>query len=91
MYEIIATNQFSKNYKRCIKRAYNIILLDELIIMLSETGTVPYKYNPHILSGNLKGHFKCHIKPDWFLIWIKDDVEKTISLIGTGTHSDLFR
>ena len=91
MYEIIATNQFSKNYKRGIKRAYNIILLDELIILLSETGTVPSKHKPHLLSGNLNGHLECHINPDWLLVWIKDDVEKTISLIGTGTHSDLFR
>ena len=41
MYDVVATNQFSKDYKRCIKRAYDIILLDDLIIMLSEIGTVP--------------------------------------------------
>ncbi|MDP2889389.1 MAG: type II toxin-antitoxin system YafQ family toxin [Bacteroidota bacterium] len=91
MYEIIATNQFSKDYKRCIKRNYNIILLDELIILLSETGTVPSKHKPHPLSGNLNGHHECHIKTDWLLIWTKNDFEKTISLIATGTHSDLFR
>jgi mRNA interferase YafQ len=91
MYEIIATNQFSKDYKRCIKRKYNISLLDELIILLSQTGTVSSKYKPLPLSGNLNGHYECHIKTDWLLIWTKNDFEKTISLIGTGTHSDLFR
>jgi mRNA interferase YafQ len=91
MYEVIATNQFLKDYKRCIKRAYDIVLLDELIIMLSETGTVPLKHKPHQLSGNLIGYTECHVKPDWLLIWLKNDIEKTIYLISTGTHSDLFK
>jgi len=91
MYEVIATNQFSKDYKRCIKRAYDLTLLDELIILLSETGMVPSKYKPHTLLGNLNGYQECHIKPDWLLIWIIDDLNKTIFLISTGTHSDLFK
>lgn len=91
MYEIVATNQFSKDYKRCIRRAYSIDLVDELILLLSETGTVPQKHKPHPLTGNLSGYFECHIKPDWLLIWTKNTEDKVITLIATGTHSDLFR
>lgn len=87
MYDVVATNQFSKDYKRCIKRAYD----NDLIIMLSEIGTVPLKHKPHQLSGNLNGYTECHVKPDWLLIWLKNDIEKTIYLISTGTHSDLFK
>jgi len=90
MYEIVATNQFSKYYKQCIKRKYNILLLDKIIVELAETGTVPPNHKPHILSGKLQGYWECHIKPDWLLIWIKDENQQTITLIGTGTHSDLF-
>ena len=89
MYNVVATNQFSKDYKRCIKR--DIILLDDLIIMLSEIGTVPLKHKPHQLSENLNEYTECYIKPDWLLIWLKNDIEKTIYLISTGTHSDLFK
>lgn len=51
MYEIVVTNQFSKYYKQCIKRKYSIHLLDQIIIQLAETGSVPPNHKPHILSG----------------------------------------
>jgi len=90
MYEIIVTNQFSKYYKLCIKRKYSIHLLDQIIIQLAGTGSVPPNHKPHILSGKLQGYWECHIKPDWLLIWSKNEEQRTITLIGTGTHSDLF-
>ncbi|MFN4764653.1 type II toxin-antitoxin system YafQ family toxin [Gillisia sp. Q332] len=45
----------------------------------------------HKLSGNYKGRWECHIKPDWLLIWKQDDTKKEIYLERTGTHSDLFK
>jgi mRNA interferase YafQ len=90
MYEVIVTNSFARYYKICIKRRYDIILLNNLMEILAESGTVPQKNIPHILSGILNGCWECHIKSDWLLIWIKDEKLKTITLIGTGTHSDLF-
>ena len=90
MYEIIATKQFLKGYKRSIARKLDILLLDKLIVELSETGTVPQNHKPHILTGNLKGLHECHIKPDWLLIWETSKSTKTITLLATGSHSDLF-
>lgn len=90
MFEIVATTQFKKYYKQCIKRNYEIVLLDNLIITLSKTGTVPLKHKPHILSGIYKDYWECHIKSDWLLIWIKNEKNNTITLISTGTHSGLF-
>jgi mRNA interferase YafQ len=90
MYEIIATNQFKKYYKQCMKRKFDIELLDDLAKTLAITGTVPQKHKPHILSGNQSGRWECHVKPNWLLIWVKDEKLKTITLISTGTHSDLF-
>lgn len=91
MYEVIFTNQFKKDYKLCESRRYKIELLDSLLIELAETGTLPAKYKPHILKGKLSGFWEAHIKPDWLLIWDTDTKSNTITLTGTGTHSDLFK
>ena len=84
-------SSLKKDYKLCEKRQYIIELLDSLLTKLAKTGTLPAEFNPHILKGNLSGLWEAHIKPDWLLIWDKDTKSKTIILIGTGTHSDLFK
>ncbi|MBO6773885.1 type II toxin-antitoxin system YafQ family toxin, partial [Thalassospira sp.] len=40
------------------------------------------------LAGDWKPCWECHIEPDWLLIW--DEDETSVTLIRTGTHSDLF-
>jgi mRNA interferase YafQ len=90
MFEVIATNQFRKDYKLCVRRNLDIKLLDKVIVSLSEKGEVPLTHQPHILSGSYSGFWECHIKSDWLLIWKKEEEIRTITLIGTGTHSDLF-
>jgi len=90
MYEVIATTKFKKDYKRSTKRNLEIALLDNLIMFLGEHGEIPIQYKPHILKGKYTGHWECHIKPDWLLIWLIDHTAKEIILVRTGTHSDLF-
>ena len=34
---------------------------------------------------------ECHIKPDWLLLYYKDENVLTLTLVDTGTHSDIFR
>ncbi|MBU3660224.1 MAG: type II toxin-antitoxin system YafQ family toxin [Flavobacteriales bacterium] len=65
-------------------------LINELILELEQYGKVSPKFKPHILKGNFKGLWECHIQPDWLLVWQQDDEIKLISLTRTGTHSDLF-
>ena len=65
-------------------------LLDEVITLLVEKGSLPQKNKPHKLTGNFKGFWECHIQPDWLLVWEQDDSIKLIALIRTGTHSVLF-
>ena len=45
------------------------------------------------LAGNLSGFRECHIKPDWLLIYGKEDNAELhiLNLVRTGTHSDLFK
>ena len=90
MYEIRISNRFKKQVKLCVKRGYDISLLEKAIEILSETGTLPPSYRPHKLSGNYAGFWECHIKGDWLLIWEQNDTELYLLFTGTGTHSDLF-
>jgi mRNA interferase YafQ len=90
MYTIVTTNRFEKELKLCKKRGYDLTLLEEVISILAETGTLPSKYKPHKLSGKYDNCWECHIKPDWLLIWLQNDEELTLLFLNTGTHSDLF-
>lgn len=81
---------FKKDYKRVVRRGYNIHLLENVVTLLSEQRPLPQKYKDHDLSGDYAGFRECHITPDWLLIYeIKDD-ELILCLTRTGTHSDLF-
>jgi mRNA interferase YafQ len=91
MFKLITTNTFEKNVVRIEKRGLSLGLLQNAVEMLETEGALPPNYKPHILSGKYNGYWEAHIKPDWLLIWIKNDIQKTITLIGTGTHSDLFK
>lgn len=90
MYSVVATHQFKKDYKRCIKRGLNPDLINDVLYLLESSGKLPEKYRPHLLKGNWKGYWECHIQPDWLLVWEQDEEIKLISLTRTGTHSDLF-
>ena len=90
MYSVSVTNSFKKDFKLCQKRNYDLSLFDEVLILLIENGELTKKHKPHILKGNYKNYWECHIKPDWLLIWWQDSVLKEIILIRTGSHSDLF-
>ncbi len=91
MYSISYSNSFKKDSRRCKKRNYEFGLLKTVLLELVEKGKLHAKYKPHKLSGDYKGFWECHIKPDWLLIWEQDDTEKKIKLTRTGTHSDLFK
>ena len=87
MYTIKFTSEFKRQMKLCQRRGYDMELLREVIRILSKAGSLPPEYHPHLLSGNRKGQWECHIQPDWLLIW-----EKTISIMRDLTlSSDFYR
>lgn len=51
MYSIRYSCQFKRSYKLCKKRGYDMAKLEVVLRMLADTGTLPAKYKPHILSG----------------------------------------
>lgn len=90
MYTLSYTNQFGKDVKLAAERGYDIKLLEKAIESLSRSGQLSAHYLTHKLKGRYSDCLECHIKPDWLLIWRQDEKLKEVTLIRTGTHSDLF-
>ncbi len=88
--EIVWTTQFKKDYKLAMKRYSDISRLDDIIRALSRGETLPQKYRDHALTGNWNGHRECHVLPDLLLIYRLDGDVLVLTLVRTGTHSDLF-
>lgn len=88
--DIVWTTQFKKDYKLALKRHLDINLLDDVIRTLSRGEALPEKNKDHGLSGEWTGHRECHIQPDWLLVYRIDDNVLVLTLVRTGTHSDLF-
>ena len=81
---------FKKDFKRILKRGYDIRLLEEVINILASGKSLPERYKDHNLIGDYKDCRECHITPDWLLIYKIDNNELILYLTRTGTHSDLF-
>ena len=72
------------------KRGLDLNLLEKLITSLQNNIPLEEKYRDHELRGKYKGFRECHIAPDWLLIYMKEEDILVLTLIDTGTHSDLF-
>lgn len=90
-YTIIFSSRFKKAYKRCKKRGLNQEAFKEVYRLLERDGTLPEKYHPHLLHGDMKGIWECHIELYWLLLWKQYEDELVLILTDTGTHSDLFK
>lgn len=90
MYNIEYTSRFKKDYRTALKRGYNESLIQNVISSIAHGSPLKAKHKAHKLSGDYNDCWECHILPDWLLIWRTDESENTLTLIRTGTHSDLF-
>lgn len=90
-YTLRKTSLFKKDMKNAIKSGCDVNLIDEVVDMLLRGETLPEKYQDHKLSGNFKGNRECHITPDWLLVYriFKDTL--ILSLVRTGSHSEIFK
>ena len=93
MRTIIITGQYKKDLKLARKRHLPEDKLNEIILKLANDEELPSANRDHPLTGEFAGTRECHIQPDWLLIYSKEDEEcvSFLSLIRTGSHSDLFR
>ena len=84
------TTQFKKDCKRMAKSGKDLQDLWDIIDMLLAETPLPEKCRDHALSGNLQGFRECHIHPDWLLSYLVRQERLVLTMIRTGTHSDLF-
>ncbi len=89
-YQIKSGHQFKKDLKLAKKRGLNLADLFEIIDKLADDIPLPPNNHNHLLVGEYKGCWECHIAPDWLLIYTKDKEIKIVTLKRTGTHADLF-
>ena len=91
MYTVKFTSAFKKSYKLMKKRGMDLSLLDEVVDKLRQGIPLEEKNRDHELTGPFAGFRECHIKPDWLLIYLIENQVLTLTLVDTGTHSDLFK
>lgn len=82
-------SRFRKDYKRIVKRGYDVRLLEPVIDLLASEQPLPPVYKDHPLTGQYAGCRECHITPDWLLIYEADKGNLLLYLMRTGTHSEL--
>ncbi|MBR5693920.1 MAG: type II toxin-antitoxin system YafQ family toxin [Fibrobacter sp.] len=91
VYELLKTSRFKAGVKLARKRGLDISLLENVIEKLRLDQPLDAKHRNHELSGNFKGVWECHIQPDWLLLYLKDNGVLVLTLVDTGTHSDIFK
>lgn len=90
MFDLSITTQYRRDLKLARKRGLDESLLDEVIMLLINGKPLPEKNKDHALKGDYKYCRECHITPDWLLIYSIDKGINRLTLVRTGSHSDLF-
>lgn len=90
MLEIVPSSQFKKDLKLAKNRGCNMERLRDVVNTLAQEQQLDRKYRDHGLTGNYDGFRKCHVEPDWLLIYRISHKLLELFLFRTGTHSDLF-
>jgi mRNA interferase YafQ len=83
------TTQFKKDIKRLTKRHKDFAIFKTILNVLLKGNVPDPQYHDHQLVGEYIGYRECHLEPDWLLIY--EAMPDFVTLIRTGTHSDLFK
>ena len=84
------SKQFKKDYKRSEKRGFKTDEIKTVMRRLAIGEQLEPKFRDHVLKGEYEGFGECHIRPDWLLIYLKEENKGIIIFVRTGTHADLF-
>ncbi len=87
MRNIHQSSQYKKDLKRYARDNEVIKKLFMILKLLAEEKAIPREFKPHILTGDYKGLWECHIENNVLLIWIDKDI---VELVRLGSHSELF-
>ena len=88
-YKLEFTKSFQKGLKKAEKRGLELGRLKEVVEKLQQGEALEEKYRDHKLKGNKADYRECHIQPDWLLIYKVDNNVLILTLVATGTHSEL--
>ena len=91
MLNVYLSAKFKRDYKRIRKQGKNVELLLTVVDALAAEKPLEWKYRDHAMSGDFIGYRECHIEPDWLLIYKIEEDALLLTLMRTGSHSDLFR
>ena len=89
-YDLKYTSRFKKDFKQAKKQKKDIEKLFDVIDRIANGEKLEAKWKDHALSGDYSGARECHIEPDWLLIYEVFEDTLVLSLLRTGSHSDLF-
>ena len=84
------TGPFRKDLKLAKRRNLPLSDLYKVVGLLENGEPLPANLHNHLLTGDYKGYWECHVNPDWLLLYEKDTEIRIISLYRTGTHADIF-
>lgn len=75
MLTIEYTSIFKRDYKRMMKKHYDMEKLEKVVKLLvtNNQDELVRKYRDHALKGNWKGYRELHLDKDWLLIYKIDD------------------
>ena len=90
-YDLVLTGKFKKGLKLAKKRGLDIKLLEDIVDKLQNGIPLEEKHRDHELKGKFKGFRECHIQPDWLLMYLVEEDVLVLTLVDTGTHSDMFK
>lgn len=93
MRTIVLSGQYKKDLKLARRRKFPEEELNRVIFDLANDVPLSPERKDHSLSGSLSGLRECHIRPDWLLVYSKEEDGEIhiLNLFRTGTHSDLFK
>ena len=74
-----------------MKRGLDDAKFSDILEILIEGALIPEQYRDHSLSGRWVNHRELHIEPDWLLIYYREESVLVLTLVRTGSHSDLFK
>lgn len=79
---------FRRDYKRIMRRGWDIAKLESVVDLVRRGIALPPAARPHPLKGEWLPWWECHVANDWLLVYEVTDTE--IRLFRTGAHADLF-
>ena len=81
---------FKKELKQVVFQGRDVMKIFPPLIVLLNAQPPPPQYHDHPLKGKWAGHREFHLESDWLVVY-RIENGKTLVLVSTGTHCELFK